>query len=183
MADVITLEGNYYILATSSIADETTRVLKYGNSFAIFDKHGDMRPLGFENHGLYHDGTRYLSRWVLRLNDKTPTLLSSRVEGDNAFLSVDLANPDFKNDQGLWTPPDLLHVGRSIFLWKESHFERVKLENYSQRAITFTITVQYEADFVDIFEVRGLRREQRGEQLEPEFEDESINLRYRGLDG
>lgn len=183
MADVITLGGNYYILASSSIADETTRVLKYGESFTIYDKHGDMRPLGFENHGLYHHGTRHLSRWVLRLSDKTPTLLSSRVEGDNAFLSVDLANPDFQTEQGLWTPPDLLHIGRSIFLWRESHYERVKLVNYGQQPITFTITVQYEADFRDIFEVRGLKREQRGEMLEPHIEPEGIVLRYKGLDG
>lgn len=54
MDDVIRVEDQYYILATSSLADDRTRVLKYGETFAIFDRHGDMQPLEIGEQGLYH---------------------------------------------------------------------------------------------------------------------------------
>ena len=94
MKDYVEIEGRYYILASSSIAEESSRVLKYSDTFAILDRHGDIRPLGFEDHGLFHEGTRYLSRTVFRLSGKSPILLSSSIEEDNCFYAVDLTNPD-----------------------------------------------------------------------------------------
>jgi len=46
--DLIVIEGRYYIGAHSSLADVQSRVLKYGDTFALFDRHGDIRPLGFD---------------------------------------------------------------------------------------------------------------------------------------
>ena len=49
--------------------DDRTRVLKHGETFAVFDRFGDIQPLGVRRAtGLYHDGTRYLSRCELRLD-------------------------------------------------------------------------------------------------------------------
>jgi len=53
MKKMIEVEGEFYIPATSSLADLATRVLKDGETFAVFDRHGDIRPLGFENQGLF----------------------------------------------------------------------------------------------------------------------------------
>ena len=43
--------------------------------------------------------------------------------------------------------------------------------------------MEFEADFADIFEVRGHRREKRGQLLEPRVEDSAVVLGYLGLDG
>ncbi|HEU4930007.1 MAG TPA: amylo-alpha-1,6-glucosidase, partial [Candidatus Krumholzibacteria bacterium] len=40
----------------------------------------------------------------------------------------------------------------------------------------------FEADYVDIFEVRGIKREGRGEVLPPVVEADRVQLAYRGLD-
>jgi len=69
MSDVIQVADRFYILSTSSRVDDRTRVLKHGDTFAIFDRYGDIHPLGLGEHGLYHDGTRHLSRLELRVGD------------------------------------------------------------------------------------------------------------------
>ena len=51
----------YYIVASSPQADERGRVLKYGDTFAVFDHYGDIRPAGLAEEGIYHEGTRFLS--------------------------------------------------------------------------------------------------------------------------
>jgi hypothetical protein len=60
-------ESPYHILAASSLADEWSRVLKHGDTFAVFDHYGDIKPGGLGEEGLYHQGTRYLSCLLLEL--------------------------------------------------------------------------------------------------------------------
>ena len=92
--DVIEVDDQYYILAKSSLADDRTLVLKHGDAFAVFDRYGDIQPVGLGEQGLYRDGTRFLSRLVLNLGGMRPMLLSSTVREDNVLLAVDLTNPD-----------------------------------------------------------------------------------------
>src|SRR3954462_2285633 len=93
---MVEVEGEFYLPATPSLADMATRVLKDGETFAILDRHGDIRPLGFENQGLFHHGTRFLSRLKIEMNGKTPVLLSSHVKEDNEFMVADQTNPDIE---------------------------------------------------------------------------------------
>src|SRR3990170_4823499 len=79
---VVEVDGRYYILATSSPADESDRVLKHGESFAIFDRWGDIKPVGMGEEGLYHRGTRFLSGLWLRFGDERPLLLGSTARRD-----------------------------------------------------------------------------------------------------
>ena len=44
MEDVIQFKDQFYILATSSLMDDRTRVLKHGETFAVFDRYGDIQP-------------------------------------------------------------------------------------------------------------------------------------------
>ena len=61
--EVVSLHEQFYIQATSSRADDRTRVLKSGETFAVFDRFGDLQPVGLGEQGIYHDGTRFLSGW------------------------------------------------------------------------------------------------------------------------
>jgi len=91
-------EESYYILATSARVETRPRVLKQGQTFAIFDRSGDMNGARGGQEGLFHRGTRYLSRCSLSLGPTGPLLLSSVVPEDNARMLVDLTNPDiFRN--------------------------------------------------------------------------------------
>jgi hypothetical protein len=42
------------VLATSSALDDRTRVLKHGDTFAVFDHYGDIKPGGLGEEGLYY---------------------------------------------------------------------------------------------------------------------------------
>jgi hypothetical protein len=90
----------FYILATTSATDTTARILKRGDAFLITDRLGNIRPLGFEMHGLFDIGTRFLSNLVLKFENTTFLLLSSRITDKNNFLIVDLENPDCQDKAG-----------------------------------------------------------------------------------
>ena len=184
MSDVIQLADRFYILSTSSRVDDRTRVLKHGDTFAIFDRYGDIHPLGLGEHGLYHDGTRHLSRLELRVGDDAPPfLLSSTVREDNAMLAVDLANRDLTEDGDMAVPGDTIHIFRSAFLWHGALHHRVRVRSYDHRPLVVTLRLRFAADFVDIFEVRGTPRARRGEQFPAQVAADAVVLGYRGLDG
>src|SRR5687767_6967365 len=94
MEEVIRVEDRYYILATAPRADDRSRVLKYGETFAVLDQAGDIQPVALGDEGIYHEGTRYLSRLTFRMDGRRPLLLSSTVHEGFALLAVDLTNPD-----------------------------------------------------------------------------------------
>src|SRR5687767_6752747 len=92
--EAIRVEDRWYVLANSGLADDTVRVLKHGDTFGVFDRFCDIRSLPVEEHGLYHQGTRFLSQFELRVNDERPMLLNSSVKRDNGLLTVNLTTPD-----------------------------------------------------------------------------------------
>src|SRR5262249_25631012 len=118
MAGAAAVEDPFYIVASSPLADEQRRVLKQGETFAVFDHHGDIKKGGLGEEGIYHDGTRHLSSQVLRLNDNRPLFLSSTVREDNGVLAVDLTNPDVYDGQQVAVPRGVLHVFRTKLLWE-----------------------------------------------------------------
>jgi glycogen debranching enzyme len=181
-----TVDGDkspYYILATSPQADVHTRVLKSGDTFAVFDHSGNITPTGLGEEGIYHEGTRYLSCLLLGLNDSGPLFLSSTVKADNDLLAVDLTNPDTSVDGEVAIPRGTLHLFRSKFLWNGVCYERLRIKNYGLTAATAVVSFHFEADFADIFEVRGSKRKQKGQHLEPVIENHAVVLGYQGLDG
>jgi glycogen debranching enzyme len=172
----------YYIQATSALADEHRQVLKEGETFAVFDHYGDVKPVGLGEEGIYHEGTRFLSCLQLGLGKDRPLFLSSTVKEDNDLLVVDLTNPDLQFD-GQVIPRGTLHLSRTKFLWEGACYERLHLRNYGLTPLRVSFTLHYEVDFADIFEVRGTRRKKRGEFLPAEIEDDKVVLAYEGLDG
>ena len=55
MKEVIEVNNQFYILAESSLADDRTFVLKSGDTFGVFDHHGDIRPYGLGEEGIFHE--------------------------------------------------------------------------------------------------------------------------------
>lgn len=183
MDDVIQVQDKYYILATASKSTQRTAVLKDDDTFALFDYSGDVGAFGADEQGLYHEGTRYLSRFRLRLNRHRPLLLSARVRDDNELFGADLTNPDLPlTPEGVVLARDLVHLFRSRFLWKGTWHERLRLWNYSHGMVRVSLTFDIDADFADIFEVRGTSRARKGMRLEPVINGREMRLAYRGLD-
>jgi glycogen debranching enzyme len=182
LEDVIRVKDQFYVLATSPFADDRTRVLKYGDTFVVLNRFGDIGSAGLGEQGLYHGGTRYLSRFVLRLGGSTPQILRSTIQDDNAFLTVDLMNLDIYQGNLVSVPRGALHLFRSKFLWNDICYENIRLSNHSLHPIETSVSFEFGADFHDIFEVRGTRREKAGSLLAARVEDDIVILPYEGRD-
>ena len=182
MEDIIRVENQFYVLATSSLADDRTRVLKYGETFAVFNRLGDIEGIGVGEQGLYHRGTRYLSKLALRLNGNVPQLLRSTIHEDGAFFTIDMMNSDVYREGRLILPRGAIHVFRSKFLWKDACYERIRVANFGLLPFDASLSLQFAADYADIFQVRGMQRQGNGDILPPEVNDHEVVLSYRGQD-
>jgi glycogen debranching enzyme len=183
LQDVIHVQDQYYILATAERADDRTRVLKHQETFAVFSRSGDIRNFGRGEHGLYHEGTRFLSWLELRLGaGHRPLYLGSTIQDVAGLLTVNLTNPDMDLG-GHLLPRDALHILRAKFLWDGACHERLRVTNYGALTVTLPITLDFEADFADVFEVRGMSRERRGAILPAQPANGEVEIAYEGLDG
>ncbi|HEY1471635.1 MAG TPA: amylo-alpha-1,6-glucosidase [Candidatus Acidoferrum sp.] len=181
MGDIIRFQDKFYVLASSSLADNRTRVLKYGETFGVFNCYGDIETVGQGQLGVFYVETRHLSRMTLRFDEQTPQLLASTVRDDNAFLSVDLTNFDTGTQPAI--PRGTVHLYRSKFLAEGVCYEQFRLTNYGLAPVEFSLSFEFGADFADIFEVRGTERRQRGRFQPARVENDKVALNYLGLDG
>jgi glycogen debranching enzyme len=203
--------GGYTIFTATAAASERLRVLSQAETFGVFDRSGDIVNQPGGELGLFHEGTRFLSRYELRIAGLRPLLLSSTVKDSNDLMGVDLTNPAFPalsaspalpgaqhgSDGGPDSPAasdalaggapsvprGVLHIFRSRFLWQGVCYEDLCVTNHGLGSVEFELELRAEADFADVFEVRGTRRPRRGTLLSPLFENGGLRLRYRGLDG
>jgi glycogen debranching enzyme len=180
--DVIEVDQQFYIRASSALADDRTRVLLNGDTFAIFDRGGDIQPVGFGQQGIFHNETRHLSRLEMLFCGFRPLLLSSTIREDNVLFGIDLTNPDIQLESGASLPRGTVHIYRAKFLTELVCYDQITLNNYSDSAIDVEVSFAFEADFADIFEVRGEKRLRRGEKLPQEIGRSSVTLAYQGLD-
>lgn len=174
--------SDYYIDPQTSLVERPLRVLKHGDIFAVLDSYGDI-GVGVEGpEGLFLRDTRYLSKFDLRFEGRRPLLLGSAVEDDNASLSVNTSNPDIHTGTRISIPRDMVAMERTKLLFNEGCYERIGFFNYDCEKISFLITISFDADFRDLFEVRGTRRQARGTGTAHIVSPHRIAFRYDGLD-
>src|SRR3954453_24021609 len=139
--EVIRVRNEFYIRSSSHRGDVRTRVLKQGDTFAVFYRFGDIESFGTGELGLYHHDTRFLSRLTLRLGKDRPLLLSSTVREDNAVMAVDCTNPDVWRDSEIVVPRGTIHVYRSKLLWNKACHERLRIHNYGRAPVDFVLSI------------------------------------------
>jgi glycogen debranching enzyme len=181
--DEVNVSQQYYIATKTAPTDEHVRVLKYGSMFAVFDQLGDICHQGLGEQGIYFDGTRYLSEMLVRLWNERPLLLNSTIEPNNFLFSADLTNLDVSRGENVVIHRGTLHVLRSRFLWRGASYEEFRFCNYGMESLSVPLSILFDADFADIFEVRGMTRERRGRLLPPESGPDFLLLGCDGLDG
>ena len=174
----------FYIPATSSLQERRPRTLKHGDTFGLFDHYGDIVPGEGSPEGLYHQDTRFLSGLQLLINDRRPLLLSSTVQDNNALLTADITNPDFFDEEGrLRLARDTIHLVRAKYIWQARAYERLAIRNFDARGQGICLTLLFQADFADLFEVRGHRRERRGRTTADVVDGKMVTFTYHGLTG
>ena len=168
---------------TATQPSRPPRTLKYGDTFVVLDSRGDIGSASGNSGGLFHQDTRHLSRLELRVNDGPPLLLGSNLRDDNSAFFVDLTNPDLMDGQRIVMEKDRVHILRTIFLWRDTAYQRLGVRNYGGQAIDLRLSMLFDNDFADLFEVRGMHRERRGTATARVHGDDRVLLVYNGLDG
>ncbi len=152
----------YHIEAHTSLVERPLRSLKFGEAFGVLDSYGDIgvQP-GPE--GLYFQDTRYLSRLEVTVEGQRPLMLSSVMQDDNGALSVDMTTPDIRLDAHDETsiPRETIAIERTKFLFRGACYDRIGLRSYDSKHRRLRIVVTFDADFRDLFEVRGTDRQER----------------------
>ncbi len=172
----------FSVSASVSLQERRCRTIKCGDTFAVFDHGGDILSLMGGTDGLYHRDTRHLSRFDLTLGGTRPLLLSSTLGSDNVMLTSDLSNAS-SSDLGPAAPDHgVIHVQRSVFLGDGTCHVRLAIHNFAFTRHRIRLELRFEADFADLFEVRGMHRERRGERLPAVLAEAGVTLAYRGLD-
>lgn len=167
---------------------QPTLTLKDNDLFLVTDTLGNISGClandANASMGLFCADTRFLSRLELQIERRSPVLLSSTAE-KGFVLSVLCTNP--RIDDHL--QPDKIGIQREIVL-SGGLFEELQVSNYSTSPVRFELSLSFDADFVDLFEVRGVTRRSRGQILRTvpgtkssDLEVEDLNLAYQGLDG
>jgi glycogen debranching enzyme len=176
-------EQPFYIAAHDSLVDAPPRTLKHGDTFALFDHYGDLASAHGNTLGLYHQDTRFLSQLKLTLEGRSPLLLSSTVRTNNAVLDVDLTNPDIQHGDTLLLQKDTIHLARMKFLWNAACYEILMFRNFGERTQRLLVGFDFDADFADLFEVRGFNRESRGTVSATVVGADATRFSYASQDG
>ena len=155
--------------------------LKHDRLFLLIDQHGNVAPAGNCSLGLFDEDTRILSHYELQAAGSPPAKLSTQVI-QPYYSQIDLTVTDHEFGGNSWDPKHAIYLRRELLL-EDALVERLTLTNFLIRPIDYWVHLFIGCDFADIFEVRGWKREQRGDFLAPIVEPAAIHFGYRGRDG
>jgi len=171
------------ILAESGLLDSRTHVLKAGDAFGVFDRYGDIHSYRAARHGVFLAGARHLSRLVVRVGGTRPLLLGSHVGTDDRTLAVDLTNPDVPGVEADAAMRNALHFRRVSVLQEDGFRLELVVRSFASVRMQIQVTIEFAADFIDVFELRGARRKRRGILHSAPAGPAAVELTYDGLDG
>ncbi|MCA9816244.1 MAG: amylo-alpha-1,6-glucosidase [Cyanobacteria bacterium HKST-UBA01] len=141
--------------------DQKRLVIKNGNLFLVMNPNGFLADTSPQSpFGVYSSDTRYLKRWNIFAEGAPLRLLSTNL---NSGFEAEFI---YGNQTVAGIPEQSIMVTRNLVIDRHLH-ERVTVKNYSPSRKELDIAITYGADFVDIFEVRGARRNKNGTQKAP----------------
>ena len=153
-------------------------VLKNGSHFMVMDEQAQIPACNSLGYGYYRFDTRHLSQWEMTLNGQPLSLLSSDVKHgySGRFL--------YTNPQLDGIPQQKITIERELVV-SELLWENLRIENYGPQSYEIELSINFQSDFADMFEVRGLNRGARGERMLPSLlhDNSAMFLAYRGRDG
>jgi glycogen debranching enzyme len=138
-----------------------------GSTFMISDRRGDV-PAGVAG-GLFHEDTRFLSRYELRLNGTIPEILTS---GEVDYYSAEFFTANVPTDQ---LDERSVLVQRHRFVGEGLH-DDIYVHNHAGAPVKLELRLGLGADFADLFEVKD-RREKEG-TLSSSHDPEKGRLRF-----
>ena len=152
-----------------------------GKTFISTTVAGDIHPPGALDVGFFHRDTRFLSQLELRIDGHRAVVLSSSAE--KTFASqIELTTGNITLRDSFDLPENTVHIRREQLLGSDIFFDRFSFENFNMTAVDLAIELVFDADFVDVFQVRGIARRIHGQYYQPIVDEDCLIFSYRGLD-
>lgn len=173
--------ADLYVLQGSSSSNVQKIALKQGDAFMVTDVRGDL-PETEQDTGLFWHGTCFLRTCDLFLAGVPLTPLSYTVADAGNLCQIDLCNPFFTINAETILPQGTIHVRRLIEVRDGRMLETISITSYHDQPVLLPLGLRLDADYQDVFEVRGMHRTLRGELFDPEMGRDALTLRYMGRD-
>lgn len=152
-----------------------------GKTFLSTTVAGDVHPPGAPDVGFFHRDTRFLSQLEFRIDGHRAVVLSSSTE--KTFASqIELTTGNITLRDSFDLPENTVHIRREQLLANDVFFDHFTFENFNLKPVDFTVELLFEADFVDVFQVRGVARQIHGQYYEPIVQSDRLIFAYRGRD-
>lgn len=156
-------------------------VVRERATFLLTDPQGNARAGNVQGYGIYHADTRHLSTYDLTLNGIRPVMLLSTAELGYAMEQV-MTNPKLEQDDERTINRGTIELRRQRVV-ADVVEETLQLRNFNRVEVSLQLLYRFEADFADIFDVRGYKRERHGTLHATEVDDADIAYSYTGIDG
>ncbi len=127
------------------MSERTLSVLD-GSTFVVGDRLGDVREEAGREHGFYCADTRFLSRWVLRVDDAPLELLG--LDQSSHFAAQFFLTPHVGADEA--APCSIMRRRLIDHVW----IEEVTVVNHRHEGSEVRVVLEVDTDFADLFEVK-----------------------------
>lgn len=155
--------------------------LKSGDAFLVAGTSGDLLPTNKEA-GLFWHGTRFLQLCHITLQGHGPVLLSHALAEMGNACQIDLTNEPLTTGNDILIGQGEIHVERQLTLHHDRLIHTLTVTSFHAQPLDIDLTLYLGSDFSDLFEVRGVARQQHGQLLPIEQHSHDVVLGYRGLD-
>jgi glycogen debranching enzyme len=152
-----------------------------GKTFLSTTIAGDIVPPGAPDVGFFHDDTRFLSHLELRVGGQRAVVLSAGTH--KSFSSqIELTTGSVIVQDSLSLPEHTVHIRRQQLLAGGVMYSRLSFENFHFDTVEVVVELSYDADFVDVFQVRGCARAALGRYFRPIVRGSELTFSYIGRD-
>lgn len=156
-------------------------MIKENNLFLLTDAKGNIPKNHGYGLGLYTKDTRFLSKFDLKINGEEPNLLASEAD-ENYAASILLTNPHMEKDGKVLLWRECIEIERQRFIFEGILYESVKVKNFHPKPVSFELSLHVDADFSDMFIVRGFRDGRVGKKSDPVLGTRQLTFHYEGID-
>lgn len=167
---------------TLSLPLSDLHVLKSGDSFGVFNNAGNILPQDRGPEGLFVFDMRFVSQWLLTVERADLQILNHAIDDYHVLFAAHLSCKEFSDQKETFIEENAVYIRREQFLKKGTLFERLIIENHDENEAHLRVSINFQADFADMFQVRGLQRCQQCTKTDIETGPDYVHFRYFGQD-
>ncbi|MGH2443874.1 MAG: amylo-alpha-1,6-glucosidase, partial [Chloroflexota bacterium] len=142
---------------------------------------GDIPAENPGDMGMYYRDTRFLNRYELTINDHPPVFLSNTAT-KHYIATFQYINPNLTLADGRKVRQQTISIRRSRFVTARGMHERIGVLNCNRFEVTLDLVLTFDADFRDMFSIRGFKTQHVAGEISVRFGAENLVFQYRGRD-